>query len=61
MDTLLAIGKKIQSIRAKKGVTQDQLGKSVGMNAKYVSAIERGHTEGGVAFTFSTHLLLVTP
>lgn len=42
MDTLLAIGAKIQSVRARKGITQDQLGERAGMNAKYVSAIERG-------------------
>ena len=42
MDILSSIGRKIQSIREKKGITQDQLGERAGMNAKYVSAIERG-------------------
>ena len=42
METLSLIGIKIQSIREKKGITQDQLGEKIGINAKYVSAIERG-------------------
>lgn|GEM_PF-251475 len=42
MDILSSIGRKIQSIREKKGITQDQLGERAGINAKYVSAIERG-------------------
>lgn len=42
MDILLSVGGKIQKIREKKGITQDQLGERAGMNAKYVSAIERG-------------------
>ncbi len=42
MDILSLIGAKIQSIREKNGVTQDQLGERAGINAKYVSAIERG-------------------
>ncbi len=42
MDILSLIGGKIQSIREKNGITQDQLGERAGINAKYVSAIERG-------------------
>jgi transcriptional regulator with XRE-family HTH domain len=42
MDILSLIGGKIQSIREKRGITQDQLGERAGINAKYVSAIERG-------------------
>jgi transcriptional regulator with XRE-family HTH domain len=42
MTILLSIGGKIQSIREKKGITQDQLGDKTGINAKYISAIERG-------------------
>ncbi len=42
MDILSLIGAKIQNTREKNGITQDQLGERAGINAKYVSAIERG-------------------
>ena len=42
MDTLTSVGGKIQAIRERKGITQDQLGERTGINAKYISAIERG-------------------
>jgi transcriptional regulator with XRE-family HTH domain len=42
MNILASIGGKIQHIREKKGITQDQLGETTGINAKYISAIERG-------------------
>jgi transcriptional regulator with XRE-family HTH domain len=42
MDILASVGGKIQKIREEKGITQDQLGERAGINAKYVSAIERG-------------------
>ncbi len=42
MNILLSIGRKIQNIREKKEITQDQLGEKTGINAKYISAIERG-------------------
>ena len=42
MNILSAIGSKIQITREKKGLTQDQLGEKTGINAKYISAIERG-------------------
>jgi len=39
---LLSIGGKIQDIREKKGLTQDELGEKTGISGKYISAIERG-------------------
>ena len=42
MNILSSVGAKIQSIREKKGITQDQLGEKTGMSSKYISAIERG-------------------
>lgn len=42
MDILASVGGRIQKIREEKGITQDQLGEKAGINAKYVSAIERG-------------------
>lgn len=42
MDTLLAIGGKVQRVRVKKGITQEELGERARMSAKYISAIERG-------------------
>lgn len=42
MDILQAIGKKIQFIREKRGLTQEQLEERTGVNTKYISAIERG-------------------
>jgi len=42
MDLLKAIGRKIQFVREKKGLTQEQLEELTGVNTKYISAIERG-------------------
>jgi transcriptional regulator with XRE-family HTH domain len=42
MNILSDIGNKIQSIRERKGITQDKLEEKTGINAKYISAIERG-------------------
>ena len=36
------IGSRIQEIRNKKGMTQDQLSEKVGISSKYLSSIERG-------------------
>jgi len=36
------IGSRIQEIRNKKGLTQDQLSEKVGISSKYLSSIERG-------------------
>ena len=36
------IGSRIQEIRNKKGITQDQLSEKVGISSKYLSSIERG-------------------
>jgi transcriptional regulator with XRE-family HTH domain len=42
MSLLASIGKRIQSLREKRGLTQEQLEEKSGINTKYVSAIERG-------------------
>ena len=42
MDILKLLGKQIQRAREKRGITQDGLAKITGVNAKYISAIERG-------------------
>jgi transcriptional regulator with XRE-family HTH domain len=42
MGLLLAIGEKIQYLRGRKGITQEELEEKAGINAKYISAIERG-------------------
>jgi len=42
MDLKEMIGSRIQNIRNKKGITQEQLSESVGINPKYLSSIERG-------------------
>lgn len=42
MNLLQAIGKKIQIIREKQGITQEGLEEKTGINAKYISAIECG-------------------
>jgi len=42
MNILKGIGSRIQSIRTKLGITQDELGEKVGLNPKYISAIECG-------------------
>ncbi len=42
MNILVSLGKRIQAIREKAGLTQDQLEEKTGVNTKYISAIERG-------------------
>lgn len=42
MGLLAGIGKKIQTIREKRGMTQEQLADITGINAKYISAVECG-------------------
>ncbi len=39
---LIALGKRIQLIREKRGLTQEGLEERTGVNTKYISAIERG-------------------
>src|SRR3989338_9606528 len=39
---LTILGKRIQSIREKKGLTQEQMEERTGVNTKYISAVERG-------------------
>jgi len=42
MDILVSLGKRIQGIREKTGLTQEQLEEKSGVHTKYISAIERG-------------------
>lgn len=42
MNILVSLGKRIQAIREKAGLTQEQLEEKTGVNTKYISAIERG-------------------
>lgn len=42
MDILASLGKRIQFVREKEGLTQEQLEDKTGVNTKYISAIERG-------------------
>ena len=42
MDLKEMIGSRIQEIRNKKGITQDQLSEKAGISSKYLSSIERG-------------------
>jgi transcriptional regulator with XRE-family HTH domain len=42
MDILKSVGKRIQTIREKRGFTQEQMENSTGLNSKHISAIERG-------------------
>jgi len=42
MNLLVLLGRKIQAVREKKGMTQEQLEEKTGINAKYISAVERG-------------------
>lgn len=42
MNLLVALGKRIQTLRERKGLTQEQLEEKTGVNTKYISAIERG-------------------
>ena len=42
METLRKIGRKIQITSERRGMTQEALEEKTGLNAKYISAIERG-------------------
>jgi len=42
MNLLVQLGKRIQAIREKRGITQEQLEEKAGINAKYISAVECG-------------------
>lgn len=42
MGLLIQLGKRIQSIREKRGLTQEQLEEKTGINAKYISTVECG-------------------
>jgi len=42
MNTLKAIGKRIQSLREAKKLTQEDMEEKIGINARYLSAIENG-------------------
>lgn len=42
MNILASLGKRIQFVREKEGLTQEQLEDKTGVNTKYISAIERG-------------------
>ena len=42
MDLLVSLGRRIQSLREKRGLTQEKLEERTGVNTKYISAIERG-------------------
>ena len=42
MDTKQIIGARISRLRAKKGLTQEELAERMGINPKYLSSIERG-------------------
>jgi transcriptional regulator with XRE-family HTH domain len=42
MNLLISLGKRIQAVREKRRITQEQLEEKTGINAKYISAVERG-------------------
>lgn len=42
MQILESLGNKIQVVREKRELTQEELGNRTGLNAKYISSIERG-------------------
>ena len=42
MSILVSIGKRIQAVRERARLTQEQLEEKTGVNTKYISAIERG-------------------
>jgi len=43
VNLLRILGKRIQSVREKRGLTQEALEERTGINTKYISAIECGH------------------
>lgn len=42
MSVLVPIGKRIQKLREKRDLTQEQLEELTGINSKYISAVESG-------------------
>jgi len=42
MSLMVQLGKRIQTLREKRGLTQEQLEEKTEVNAKYISAVERG-------------------
>ena len=48
MKLLQSIGGRIQFLRERKGLTQEQLEERTGVNTKYISAIERGNKNATV-------------
>ncbi|TAN46140.1 MAG: XRE family transcriptional regulator [Nitrospirae bacterium] len=42
MSLMVQLGKRIQKIRESRGLTQEQLEEKTDVNAKYISAVERG-------------------
>ncbi len=42
MNFLVSLGKRIQVLREKRGITQEELEEKSGINAKYISAVECG-------------------
>jgi transcriptional regulator with XRE-family HTH domain len=42
MNLLISVGKRIQAVRERAGLTQEQLEDATGVNTKYISAIECG-------------------
>lgn len=48
MNLLVLVGKRIQALREKRGLTQEQLEEKTGINTKYISAIECGQKNATV-------------
>lgn len=48
MDLLKSLGKRIQAVRTNKDITQEELAHRTGLNAKYISSIERGQKNATV-------------
>ena len=42
MNITVKFGKKVKAIRLKKGMSQGDIGKKLGVSANYISQIERG-------------------
>ena len=62
MDLKEMIGSRIQEIRTKKGITQDQLSEKIGISPKYLSSIERGKENPTLKTILSlAHSLSVKP
>lgn len=48
MDILKQLGQRIQFLRERKGITQEELSNKADVNPKYISAIERGQRNATV-------------